>query len=98
MAGQLENDAVGIATTTTAQDSSNGDQARIPIERPIPAADGPCSWDCQAVPDGNVGINDFLDLLGNWGRIGTPCDFGDGPAGVGIEDFLDLLAHWGPCP
>ena len=57
-----------------------------------------CPWDCQAVPDGNVGINDFLDLLGQWNQIGTPCDFGDGPPGVGVEDFLSLLAHWGLCP
>jgi len=58
----------------------------------------PCPWDCQAVPDQNVGINDFLDLLGQWSQVGTPCDFGDGPPGVGVEDFLSLLGHWGPCP
>ena len=36
--------------------------------------------------DGTVGINDFLQLLANWG---TP---------YGINDFLTLLANWGPCP
>ena len=29
----------------------------------------PCPWDCQVAPDQNVGINDFVDLLGHWG----PC-------------------------
>jgi hypothetical protein len=56
----------------------------------------PCPWDCQAVPDGEVGINDFLDLLGQWTLIDARCDFDGG--GVGINDFLDLLGHWGPCP
>jgi len=43
-----------------------------------------CVWDFDA--DGNVGINDFLDLLANWSNP------------YGINDFLDLLAAWGPCP
>ncbi len=54
-----------------------------------------CSWDCELVPDGNVGINDFLALLGQWTRVGSSCDFDGG--GVGIIDFLALLANWGPC-
>ncbi len=54
-----------------------------------------CPWDCEAVPDGNVGINDFLAVLAGWGLPG-PCDFGGG--GVGITDFLKILANWGPCP
>ena len=28
-----------------------------------------CPWDCGGDNDGNVGINDFLELLANWG----PC-------------------------
>ena len=54
-----------------------------------------CPWDCEVVPNGSVGINDFLDLLAQWGNAGS-CDFDGG--GVGINDFLDLLANWGPCP
>jgi hypothetical protein len=54
-----------------------------------------CVWDCQAAPDGAVGIADFLQMLADWGTV-TPCDF-DGD-GVGAADFLDLLGHWGPCP
>jgi len=42
-----------------------------------------CPWDLNN--DGNVGINDFLDLLALWGNP------------YGINDFLDLLANWGPC-
>ena len=55
-----------------------------------------CPWDCEAVPEGTVGINDFLELLAQWTLIDTSCDFDSG--GVGINDFLELLANWGPCP
>jgi len=55
----------------------------------------PCPWDCAAPDDGVVGINDFLQLLADWGAAGD-CDFDGG--GVGINDFLELLANWGPCP
>ena len=54
-----------------------------------------CPWDCTAIADGLVGINDFLLLLAQWGGHGT-CDIDGG--GVGITDFLELLANWGPCP
>ncbi len=54
-----------------------------------------CPWDCGGDNDGNVGINDFLALLAQWGGPGA-CDFDGG--NVGINDFLDLLANWGPCP
>ena len=50
--------------------------------------------------DGDVGIVDFLTLLGAWG----PCDVGggclgdlDGDGQVGITDFLELLGAWGTC-
>ena len=55
----------------------------------------PCPWDCAAPNDGVIGINDFLQLLAEWGSAGD-CDFDGG--GVGINDFLELLAHWGRCP
>ncbi len=54
-----------------------------------------CPWDCGGDNDGNVGINDFLALLAQWGGPGS-CDFDRGA--VGISDFLELLANWGPCP
>ena len=62
----------------------------------LPAA-AACPWDCEPVADGNVGINDFLEVLSQWGQVGSSCDFGGG-GGVGINAFLDLLANWGPCP
>jgi len=55
---------------------------------------------CEADLDGNgiVGINDFLDLLSQWGSgPGGPPDF-DGNGTVGPEDFWELLDNWGPCP
>ncbi len=55
---------------------------------------------CPADIDGSgdVGINDFLDLLAAWGpNPGHPADL-DGDDVVGINDFLQLLADWGPCP
>ena len=55
-----------------------------------------CKWDCEQVPDGMVGITDFLELLSQWFIIGGSCDFDGG--GVGITDFLKLLANWGACP
>ena len=49
--------------------------------------------------DGEVGVTDFLILLGSWG----PCDVPsacpadlDGDGDVGVTDFLILLANWGP--
>ncbi len=67
--GQDSMSSADLAPLASSQESSYGDQAMIPMERPMPAADELCPWDCQAVPDGNVGINDFLALLGHWG----PC-------------------------
>ena len=49
--------------------------------------------------DGVVGINDFLDLLANWGSCPAagPCPWDlDRDGNVGINDFLALLATWGP--
>ncbi len=54
-----------------------------------------CPWDCGEPSDGQVGINDFLAVLGTWGEVGAPCDF-DGD-GVGITDFLKILGTWGSC-
>jgi hypothetical protein len=59
-----------------------------------PAADT-CPWDCGN-DDGQVGINDFLAMLADWGGPGA-CDF-DGNDVIDVVDFLDLLANWGPCP
>ncbi len=53
-----------------------------------------CGSDCGPLPDGMVGITDFLHLLSQWGGA-SRCDSDGG--GVGVTDFLTLLADWGPC-
>jgi bacillopeptidase F len=48
--------------------------------------------------DGEVAVNDFLEMLEAWGpNPGHPADI-DGDGDVGVSDFLILLANWGPCP
>jgi hypothetical protein len=66
---------------------------------PVPdcsAAALPCGLD----HDGEVGITDFLLLLGAWGPCldctDCPPDL-DGDCAVGVTDLLVLLANWGPC-
>ena len=58
-----------------------------------------CPWDLDG--SGDVGVSDFLDLLGNWGpcppKGDCPADF-DGSGDVSVSDFLKLLGNWGPCP
>ncbi len=48
--------------------------------------------------DGVVGINDFLDLLADWGSCTETCCLSDLDIDgeVGIADFLLLLANWTP--
>ena len=49
--------------------------------------------------DGEVGIQDFLLVIGNWGECPDPCpplcpgDV-DGDCEVGIEDFLIVIGNW----
>ncbi len=57
-----------------------------------------CPWDCVGNDD-EIGIDEFLAVLGLWGdgHIDEPCDF-DGDGTVGIDEFLAVLGLWGPCP
>jgi hypothetical protein len=73
---------------------NDGDGLYDADEDPDCGAGNSCAGDCDG--DGQVGINDFLELLGQWGGLDTSCDF-DGD-GVGITDFLTLLGAWGLCP
>ena len=58
----------------------------------------PCPWDCEPVSNGNVGLTDFLFVIGEWGQgPSSPADVNHDQI-VDINDFLELLAHWGPCP
>jgi len=46
--------------------------------------------------DGVVGINDFLQVLADWGQPGGPADV-NADGAVDILDFLLVLTEWGPC-
>ena len=55
--------------------------------------------------DGVIGINDFLQLLGQWGPCPMPPDGSSCPSDLNLDcevdnlDFLILLGlTWGPCP
>ena len=48
---------------------------------------------------GDVGIEDFLNVLAKWGPCPAPCpEDTDADGDVGIVDFLAVLADWGTCP
>ncbi len=69
-----------------------------PSARAEPMGGGPCP-DCQAVPDGTVGVPDLLALLSQWGGcVNCSCDL-DGCGSVSVPDLLMLLSAWGlTCP
>jgi len=52
-----------------------------------------CPFDVDA--DGDVGVADFIGLIGAWAAPG-PADF-DGSGVVDTLDMLMLLGHWGGC-
>jgi hypothetical protein len=58
--------------------------------------------DCECLGDfngdGDVGVNDFLWILSDWGPCSLCLSDLDGDGVIGVTDFLSLLAHWGPCP
>jgi hypothetical protein len=55
-----------------------------------------CPWDADE--SGDVGVTDFLQILGAWGwNPGHPADF-DLDGNVAVSDFLLLLSNWGSCP
>jgi hypothetical protein len=84
-----------VDKTTGAQTLiSQGNHLDGPVSLVIVRGALPCPWDLDG--SGDVGITDFLAMLGVWGQTGVPADFDGG--GVGITDFLQLLANWGPCP
>ena len=47
--------------------------------------------------DDQVGIDEFLAVLTQWGQSGVAADT-DCSGSVGITDFLAVLTNWGPCP
>lgn len=61
----------------------------------------PDTCECLADADasGAIGLDDFLDVLSQWGPCAAPCPSdSDADGTVGILDFLRVLSDWGPCP
>jgi hypothetical protein len=56
--------------------------------------DAPCTGDVDG--NGDVGVDDLLVLIGQWGGPGSG-DL-DGSKVVGVDDLLLLLNAWGSCP
>ena len=56
---------------------------------------GGCPTDING--DGNVDVEDLLQLIGAWGNAGGDEDL-DADGNVGVNDLLILIAAWGPCP
>ena len=71
----------------------------LDVSEAIAGGCGGCEADLDG--SGDVGVSDFLELLGVWGpcppKGDCPADF-DGDGDVGVSDFLELLGAWGPCP
>ena len=81
-------DARGEIYIVDRASTTNSEIFRI-IREPGQIADFNC--------DGEVGVNDFLELLANWGPCPAPCPWDlDRDGSVGVNDFLALLAAWGP--
>lgn len=83
--------------------SAVGDQLVASIRNIAGECVDPCACPGDIDGDGDVGIVDFLALLGMWGPCsdcaGCAADLDTEPDGdVGITDFLILLGEWGQCP
>ena len=50
----------------------------------------------QGFPDGIVGVNDLLAVIGYWGSSSPGGDV-DGDGFVGVHDLLLVISAWGPC-
>ena len=52
-----------------------------------------CDGDCNG--DGQVNVDDVLELLGQFGTDGECDTNGDGT--IGVDDLLAQIGNWGPC-
>jgi plastocyanin len=49
--------------------------------------------------DGQVGVNDLLIVIDQWGECDDDCSADlNGDEEVGVNDLLIVLDAWGPCP
>ena len=95
---QFLGDYLGLAMSENAVwpvylDTTNGDTDiythKITFEAPCPA-------DIEG-DDGEVGVDDLLLLLANWGNLGPGSDLAQPNVVIDVNDLLVLLAEWGPC-
>ena len=96
--GDFNADTLPDIVTANADDGETGGSVTVLLNDPPPLPKL-CPWDLDG--SGDVGVSDFLNLLGAWGpcppKGDCPADF-DGSGDVGVSDFLELLGNWGPCP
>ncbi len=61
-----------------------------------PCDENTCTGDLNG--DGNVGVEDLLSVLDQWGVCGYNCSADlTGDEHVGVDDLLVLLGAWGAC-
>ena len=53
----------------------------------------PCSGDVTG--DGDVGLADLLEVIGNWGSDGSEGGDVNGDAAVDLADLLQVISNWG---
>ncbi len=61
---------------------------------PVP----PDCTDADFNGDGEIGISEFLAVIGLWGPCEGCVEDIDGDGVIGIFEFLFVLGNWGPCP
>ena len=52
----------------------------------------------MATGDGQVGVDDVLLVLGEFGQATDGAADIDGDGFVTVNDLLAIIAAWGPCP
>lgn len=84
-------------TTTITLNDLSGAAAHSPSDYDVDGDPGnPCPGDIDN--SGDVGFNDLVTLLAEWGACpGCGADL-DGDDDVDFDDLVSLLALWGPCP
>ena len=90
-----------VARSRTNTTALHDGPAWMNIPHGVRVVGGELVFDCYADLDGDgqVGIFEFLLVLGSWGPCDDDClaDL-DHDGEVGITEFLTILGAWGPCP
>ena len=80
---------LGVQTVDLTYVRLIGSMTARPIGGPI------CPADVNG--DGDVGVDDLLQVISEWGQTGDVAGDIDGNGEVGVNDLLELLGDWGPC-